>query len=195
MSNPGSRMRRLYCAKPACGRPLDWAAPVCPKKDTPGERVHEVLCRHDYERCLLCYACGHYTTIRQVTIRTERRNGYIEIVAEADIVNSAFLHFILDDMAEAGIRLPGVYLKLLLEVIAPRIDISPMQALQVFKRAVELGLRGSQVAYLISGRKWTPAATVVESIARARGIHFRFFLDRHSALQWLNVSDEAGRIA
>jgi hypothetical protein len=58
-----------------------------------------------------------------------------------------------------------------------------------------MGLRGSQVAYVISGRPLSITAKIVESIARNRGIHLRFFLDRQSALSWLQAFEEAGRIA
>lgn len=143
----------------------------------------------------MCYACGHYTVLRPFRLNMETRSGYVHIVAETNVVSGAFLHYVLDDIERAGIRPQGQYLKLLLEVVAPEIAVSPMQALDVFRRAVKLGLRGAQVAYVISGRPWSITAALIEKIARQQGLHLRFFVHRDSALSWLNAADEAGRIA
>lgn len=130
-----------------------------------------------------------------INITTKSRGGYIDIVVETNAVNSTFLHYVLDEIEKAQIRLPGQYLKVLLEVIAPELDVSLMEGYDAFQRATKIGLRGAQVAYVITGRPWSMAATIMESIARKRGIKLRFFLDRRSALSWLNASEEAGRIA
>ena len=195
MDKRRSKEHRHVCANPACGQPLDWAAPIYPKEGTPKERIHQVLARTEHGRYFMCYACGHYTELRPIRIKTETMGAYVDVVAETDVVNSGFLHYVLDDMDQAHIRLSGQYLKLLLEVIASEIDLTLMQALDVFRRAIRMGLRGSQVAYVISGRPLGTTAKIVENIARNRGIHLRFFMDRQSALNWLKASDEAGRIA
>lgn len=122
--------------------------------------------------------------------------GHVEIVAETNAVNSTFLHYILDEIEKSQIRKSGQYLKLLLEVVAPDLDVSLMEGLDVFWRATTMGLRGSQVAYVISGRPWSITATALEAIARKRGINLRFFLDRNCALEWLAASGtESGRVA
>lgn len=195
MDKRRSKAHRHVCANPACGQTLDWAAPIYPKEGTPKDRIHQVLARTEHSRYFMCYACGHYTELRPIRIKMEATGAYVDVVAETDVVNSTFLHYVLDDMDQAHIRPSGQYLKLLLEAIAPEIDLTLMQALNVFRRAIRMGLRGSQVAYVISGRPLSITAKIVESIARNRGIHLRFFLDRQSALSWLQASEEAGRIA
>jgi hypothetical protein len=83
-----------------------------------------------------------------------------------------------------------------LDQFAPELDVSLMEGLDVFHRATTMGLHGSQVAYVISGRPWSITATALEAIARRRGIHLRFFLDRDCALQRLGASaGESGRVA
>lgn len=195
MDKRRSKAHRHVCANPACGQPLDWAAPISPKEGTPKDRIHQVLARTEHGRYLMCYACGHYTELRPIRIKMETAGAYVDVVAETDVVNSTFLHCVLDDIDEARIRLSGQYLKLLLEVIASEIDLTLLQALDVFRRAIRMGLRGSQVAYVISGRPLSITATMVERIALSRGIHLRFFTERQSGLSWLKASDEAGRIA
>jgi hypothetical protein len=190
-----SKAHRHVCANPVCAQPLDWAAPIYPKKGTPKDRIHQVAARTAHGQYFMCYACGHYTELRPFPIKTTTMGTHVEVIAETDVVNSIFLHYLLDDMEEAHIRPSGQYLKLVLEIIASEIDITLMQALDVFRRAIRMGLRGSQVAYVISGRPLSATAKMVESIARNRGIHLRFFMDRQSALSWLKASDEAGRIA
>jgi hypothetical protein len=122
--------------------------------------------------------------------------GYFEILAETNAVNSTFLHYILDEIEKSQIRRSGQYLKVLLEVVAPELDVSLMEGLDVFRRATVMGLRGSQVAYVISGRPLGITAITMEAIARKRGIHLRFFADRDCALEWLAASaTESGRVA
>jgi hypothetical protein len=183
------------CANPACREPLDWAAPIAPRSDTPQSLIHEVSLpaseRHDF----MCYACGHYTRVHPLKIRMEHRRHYVEMVVEAHAVSSEVLYAILDYIEENEMRPGGRYLRLLIEIVAPRMTVTPRQALAVFHRAMKLGLRGSQVAYVITGRPWSITARMIERTARNRGVHLGFFMDRHSAERWLNTIDEAGHTA
>lgn len=183
------------CANPACGQPLDWAAASAPKADTSESRIHHLLSRSGTEEHYMCYACGHYTWRYPVSIRINRTASHVEMVGETHLVNRTFLHFILDDIDNAQIRRHGSYLRLLVEIMAPKMNVSPLEALDVFQRAMNMGLRGAQVAYVITGRPWSVTATVIERSARNRGLHLRFFTDRESALAWLNASHESGRSA
>jgi CheY-like chemotaxis protein len=140
------------CANPACRQPLDWAAGSAPRADTPQSRIHHVLTRSGPAKDYMCYACGHYTCLHPVTITIRKANSHVEMVGETQLVNRTFLHFILDEIERAQIRRPGKYLKLLVEIRAPETSVSPLEALDVFQRAMSMGLRGAQVAYVITGR-------------------------------------------
>lgn len=184
--------RRFYCANPVCRQPLDCAAPISPKKDTPERLIHDIsLIGDSQERQFMCYECGHYTLVHPLKISMESRDTFVDLVAEAHIVNGAVLHALLDYIEHVQLRRRGHYLRLLIEIIAPQMVVTPTQALSVFHRAMKMGLNGSQVAYVITGRPWSITASLMQRMARSRGIHLGFFLDRDSASSWLNASDEA----
>ena len=123
-----------------------------------------------------------------IRITTKAAGEYVDIVAETNAVDSAFLHYVLDEIEKAQIRQPNRFLKVLLEVIAPQLDISLMQGFDVFRRAKKLGMQGAEVAYVITGRPADAKARVIEAAARKQGILLRFFVSRDCALKWLNVS-------
>lgn len=123
-----------------------------------------------------------------IRITTKAAGEYVDIVAETNAVNSSFLHYVLDEIEKAQIRQPGRFLKVLLEVIAPRLDISLMQGFDVFRRARKMGMRGAQVAYVITGRPASAKAEIMEAAALQQGILLRFFVNRDCALRWLDVS-------
>jgi hypothetical protein len=187
--------QHIRCANPACRELLDWAAPSAPRGDTPQRLIHEVslpCCeRHDF----MCYACGHYTCVHPLAMRMERTSHYVELVVEARVVSSEVLHAILDYIEQREIRPGGHFLRLLIDIVAPQMSVTPMQALAVFRRAMKMGLGGSQVAYVITGRPWSITARIIERTARNRGVQLGFFVDRYSAERWLNSADEAGHTA
>lgn len=193
MSKEPRKRRRFYCANPPCRQPLDWAAPISPEKDTPACLIHDIALLGDaQERQFMCYGCGHYTLVHPLRISMTARDTFIDLVAEARTVNGAVLHALLDYIEQVQLRRRGHYLRLLIEIIAPQMVVTPTQALSVFHRAMKMGLAGSQVAYVITGRPWSITASLMQRMARGRGIHLGFFLNRDSATSWLNASDEAG---
>ena len=118
-------------------------------------------------------------------INIRRNAGYLEVIATTDAVTMPFLNLLLDTVEENVADIQGEFLMVLLEIIAPRVDISLIEAYEIWRRASAKGIRRTQIAYVVTGRPIGAVARFMETVARNRGILLQFFADRQCAMAWL----------
>lgn len=119
----------------------------------------------------------------RITIEDDR--GYLHVRASAEVVDGAFLNRLIDDVARCVMPRPEPFVLVLVEVVAPKLKIDIIEALEIWKRASEKGIHRTQIAYVVTGRPISLVAKYMEVFAQNRGIRLRFFPDRTSALEWL----------
>lgn len=118
-------------------------------------------------------------------INVARRPGYIDVTATTSVVTMPFLNHLMDTVEKNVSDRPGQFTLVMLEIIAPRLDISLIEAYEIWRRAAELGIHRTQIAYLVTGRPLGSVARFMETVARNRGILLKFFEDRQHAMNWL----------
>lgn len=64
-------------------------------------------------------------------INIRRNAGYLEVIATTDVVTMPFLNLLLDTVEENVADIQGEFLMVLLEIIAPRVDISLIEAYEI----------------------------------------------------------------
>ena len=117
----------------------------------------------------------------KITVHDE----YIRIDARADTVNKDFLNSLVDFVAQVIAGYPQQVPPLLLVVEGPKVELDPIDSLEVWKRAAEKGAQRARFAYVISGRPFSPVARFIETYTLNRGIQMRFFDNQRDALKWL----------
>ncbi|MGE0558899.1 MAG: hypothetical protein AB7O69_11625 [Burkholderiales bacterium] len=118
-------------------------------------------------------------------MKTTQQAGYIRIDAHTLKVNKHFLNELVDFVGVTIAGYPEHVPPILLVVEGPQVDIDPIDSIEVWKRAAEKGAQRTKIAYVISGRPFTPVARFIEIYTMNRGIQMRFFDDTDEALQWL----------
>jgi hypothetical protein len=121
----------------------------------------------------------------RIEIVITRHSGLIEVVAQAEVVTSGVLNLLLDTLGKELTDAEGHFILALLEIAAPRADISLIEAHEIWRRASAMGIHRSQIAYVVTGRPIGPVARFMETVARNRGILLQFFDNRECALAWL----------
>jgi hypothetical protein len=114
-----------------------------------------------------------------------REAGYLDVVATTSVVTAPFLDYLLDTIEVNIADFQGQFILVLLEIIAPRADISLIEAYEIWRRASAMGIRRTQIAYLVTGRPIGAVARFMETVARNRGILLQFFDNRNYAVEWL----------
>ncbi len=110
---------------------------------------------------------------------------YIRIDARADTVNKDFLNSLVDFVAQIIAGYPQQGPPILLVVEGPKLELDPIDSLEVWKRAAEKGVQRAKIAYVISGRPIEPVVQFIEVYVQNRGMQMRFFSNRSAALKWL----------
>lgn len=118
-------------------------------------------------------------------IAIRRKAGYLEIIGTTSVVTMPFLNRLLDTAEKNVADIQGQFILVLLEIIAPRVDISLIEAYEIWRRASAKGIRRTQIAYVVTGRPIGTVARFMETVARNRGILLQFFEDRQCAMAWL----------
>jgi hypothetical protein len=84
---------------------------------------------------------------------------------------------------------PDERTKVLIEVIAPRAELTVFERFQAWTRAFPV-IRRKRVAYLVTGRPVTSDATLFELVAHNRGVELRIFNSRQDAMRWLESASQ-----
>lgn len=109
---------------------------------------------------------------------------YLEFVAETDVVTPGFFGQLMSRIKGAVAAEPVARSKVLIEVIAPKAELTVFERFQAWNRAFPV-IRRKRIAYLVTGRPLTADATLFELVAHNRGVELRLFDSRQDALQWL----------
>lgn len=119
------------------------------------------------------------------TSRSSR--DYLEFVAETDVVTPGFFGQLMSRIKGAAAGELDECSKVLIEVIAPKAQLTVFERFQAWNRAFPV-IRRKRVAYLVTGRPLTSDASLFELVAHNRGITLRLFESRQDALQWLEAA-------
>lgn len=114
-----------------------------------------------------------------------QQEGHIRIEAHSNKVNKKFLYELVDFVGQTIAGYPAQVPPILLVVTGPEVDVDPVEGMEVWKRAAEIGVQRTKIAYVISGRPVSPVARFIETYAINRGIQLRFFGRKADALKWL----------
>ena len=118
-------------------------------------------------------------------MKVTEKTGYIRIDAHSTKVNKKFLNELVDFTGQVIAGYPANVPPILLVVKGPDVDLDPVEGMEVWKRAAEIGVQRTRIAYVISGRPFSPVARLIETYALNRGIQLRFFGKQTLALKWL----------
>lgn len=116
------------------------------------------------------------------TSRSSR--DFLEIVAETDVVTPGFFGQMMKKIEGVVAVDPEKCPRVLIEVIAPKSDLTVFERFQAWNRAFPI-IRRTRVAYLVTGRPLGTDAKFFELVAYNRGVALRFFASREDAVQWL----------
>ena len=113
----------------------------------------------------------------------------LEFAAETDVVTPGFFSQLMSRIKGVVAAEPDETTKVLIEVIAPKAELTVFERFQAWTRAFPV-IRRKRVAYLVTGRPVTSDATLFELVAHNRGVELRIFASRQDAIRWL---DDAGQ--
>lgn len=113
----------------------------------------------------------------------------LEFAAETDVVTPGFFSQLMGRVKSVVAAEPDERTKVLIEVIAPRAELTVFERFQAWTRAFPV-IRRKRVAYLITGRPVTSDAALFELVAHNRGVELRIFNSRQDAIRWLEPSGE-----
>ena len=108
----------------------------------------------------------------------------LEFAAETDVVTPGFFSQLMSRIKSVVAAEPDERKKVLIEVIAPRAELTVFERFQAWNRAFPV-IRKKRVAYLVTGRPLTSDAALFELVAHNRGIELRIFDSREDAMRWL----------
>ncbi|HZP92005.1 MAG TPA: hypothetical protein VFB20_03860 [Burkholderiales bacterium] len=110
---------------------------------------------------------------------------YLEVVARTELVNKEFLDGLVDLTEKKLAVLQNPTQRILLIVEAPASKLSVFESYEVWERALEKGLPGIRVGYVVTGRPLSAQAKFIQGIARKQAMALRFFESRERAIEWL----------
>lgn len=116
------------------------------------------------------------------TSRSSR--DFLEFVAETDVVTPGFFGQMMKKIEGVVAVEPEKCPRALIEVIAPKSDITVFERFQAWNRAFPI-IRRARVAYLVTGRPLGADAKFFELVAYNRGVALRFFTSKEDAVHWL----------
>ena len=108
----------------------------------------------------------------------------LEFAAETDVVTPRFFSQLMSRIKSVVAAEPDDRKKVLIEVIAPRAELTVFERFQAWNRAFPV-IRKKRVAYLVTGRPLTSDAALFELVAHNRGVELRIFGSREDAMRWL----------
>jgi len=108
----------------------------------------------------------------------------LEFAAETDVVTPGFFSQLMSRIKSVVAAEPDERKKVLIEVIAPRAELTVFERFQAWNRAFPV-IRKKRVAYLVTGRPLTTDAALFELVAHNRGVELRIFDSREDAMRWL----------
>jgi hypothetical protein len=108
----------------------------------------------------------------------------LEFTAETDVVTPGFFSQLMSRIKSVVAAEPDERKKVLIEVIAPRAELTVFERFQAWNRAFPV-IRRKRVAYLVTGRPLTSDAALFELVAHNRGVELRIFGSREDAMRWL----------
>lgn len=110
---------------------------------------------------------------------------YLEVRARTELVNKEFLEGLIELTGTKLAALQNPTDRVLLIVEAPASKISIFESFEVWERALEKGLPGKKVGYVVTGRPLSAQAKFIQGIARKQAMSLRFFESREHAIEWL----------
>lgn len=113
----------------------------------------------------------------------------LEFAAETDVVTPGFFSQLMGRVKSVVAAEPDERTKVLIEVIAPRAELTIFERFQAWTRAFP-AIRRKRVAYLVTGRPITSDAALFELVAHNRGVELRIFNSRQDAMRWLEPAGE-----
>lgn len=113
----------------------------------------------------------------------------LEFAAETDVVTPGFFSQLMSRIKSVVATEPDARTKVLIEVIAPKAELTVFERFQAWTRAFPV-IRRKRVAYLVTGRPVTSDATLFELVAHNRGIELRIFASRQDAMRWLDAAGQ-----
>ena len=113
----------------------------------------------------------------------------LEFAAETDVVTPGFFSQLMSRIKGVVATEPGERTKVLIEVIAPKAELTVFERFQAWTRAFPV-IRRKRVAYLVTGRPVTSDATLFELVAHNRGVELRIFASRQDAMRWLEAAGQ-----
>ena len=118
-------------------------------------------------------------------MKVTQQGEHIRIDAYADTVNKQYLNELVDFVGQTIAGYPERVPPILLVVEGPKVDLDPIDSIEIWKRAAEKGAQRARIAYVISGRPFSPVARFIETYTQNRGIQMHFFDNQSEALKWL----------
>ena len=113
----------------------------------------------------------------------------LEFAAETDVVTPGFFSQLMSRIKSVVAAEPDDRKKVLIEVIAPRAELTVFERFQAWNRAFPV-IRRKRVAYLVTGRPLTSDAALFELVAHNRGVELRIFGSREDAMRWLQPAPQ-----
>jgi len=117
----------------------------------------------------------------KITVHDE----YIRIDARTDPVNKDFLKSLVDFVGQTIAGYPQQVPPMLLVIEGPKLELDPIDSIEIWKHAVEQGAHRAKIAYVIRGRPIEPVVQFIEMYVHNRGMQMRFFDNQGDALKWL----------
>jgi len=117
----------------------------------------------------------------------------LEFTAETDVVTPGFFSQLMSRIKGAVAAEPNERTKVLIEVIAPRAELTVFERFQAWTRAFPV-IRKKRVAYLVTGRPITSDAALFELVAHNRGVELRIFDSRPDAMRWLELAAQENAV-
>jgi len=118
----------------------------------------------------------------------------LEFAAETDVVTPGFFSQLMSRIKSVVAAEPDERKKVLIEVIAPRAELTVFERFQAWNRAFPV-IRKKRVAYLVTGRPLTSDAALFELVAHNRGVELRIFDSREDAMRWLQPAAQENAAA
>jgi hypothetical protein len=116
-------------------------------------------------------------------------HDYLEFAAETDVVTPGFFSQLMSRVKCVVAAEPDERTKVLIEVIAPKAELTVFERFQAWTRAFPV-IRRKRVAYLVTGRPISSDAALFELVAHNRGVELRIFDSRQDAMRWLEFTGQ-----
>jgi hypothetical protein len=114
---------------------------------------------------------------------------HLELAVRAEVVTTGLLRLVIAKIAQVLRQATGDQFLILVEVDAPTREVDLVEPHFAWSYAAAKFMKGTKVAYVMTGRPMPSNSGQVEDDARRFGVTLKCFAERGGAVDWLRDGD------